>query len=80
MGLPLFSVLLENLISCGMYPISHLIFRAPCLDHNGIGNVACPYGLPYTKCLIIYHGPSGSSGNQNLCFVCKQVFLNQMWR
>lgn len=38
MGLPLFPVVLENLISCGLYTISHLIFRAPCLDHNGVGN------------------------------------------
>lgn len=78
MGFPPFPVVLENLISCGLYTTPHLIFRAPSLDHNGVGSVPC--GLPYTNCLTIYHGLSGSSGNCDPCFVCIQVFLNQMWR
>lgn len=60
-----------------LYTIPHLIFRAPWLNHNGVGSV--PYGLPYTNFLIIYHGLSGSSRNHNPCFVCKQVFLHHMW-
>lgn len=66
MDLPPFCVVLENLIPCGLYTISYLIFRAPCFNHNGVGSVS--YGLPYTNCLIIY---CGSSGNHNPCFVCK---------
>lgn len=74
MGLIAFPVTLENLLSWGLYTKSHLIFRAPPLADKGVGSVPC--GLPYTNCLIIYHGLSGCTGNHNPCFVCKQVFLN----
>lgn len=78
MGLIPFPVTVENLLSCSLYTKSHLIFRAPSLADNGVRSVPC--GLPCTNCLIIYHGLGGSSGSHNPCFVCKQVFLNQMMR